>query len=471
MKIWLINPTTISHNEGSKRSVVRSLFYNSPPLGLAYLAAVLEHEGFEVVITDAALEGLQPEMLGKAVQTIKPDLIGFTATTPNYYLAVAAARAIRASMPQVLIGVGGPHISANPDHLLHQDCFDFAVYGEGEQTMLEVVRHSEAGRKTTGVPGVITLQDGQLNIGPPRPLIEDLDSLPLPARHLLRLSRYRPLPNDQNRRPKTSIIASRGCPYQCIFCDKQVFGSTYRGHSPQRIVQEMHELENRYGIRDIAFVDSTFTPNRQRVEEILEAMETDPPRATWTCSCRANVLDEPLLRRMKTMNCWRIRIGVESGNEEILKRIHKGIRREDVIHTARTAYRLGFQIKCFFMVGHIGETPTHIEDSLRFALSLPNKDVTVQINTPLRGTVQFEQAKKLSLLIERDLSQYTFFQPVFTPAGMTHDQVTLAQREFYRRFYLRPIIFWRHLKAIRRPSDITKYFRAIPLVINLFSRR
>jgi radical SAM superfamily enzyme YgiQ (UPF0313 family) len=234
----------------------------------------------------------------------------------------------------------------------------------------------------------------------------------------------------------------------------------------------MHRLETDHGIRDIAFVDSTFTPNRKRTEAVLDAMEADPPRASWTCSCRANVLTEDLLRRMRAAGCWRIRIGIESGNAEILRGIRKGITRDDVERTARVADRLGFQVKAFFMIGHLGETRDSIEDSIRFALDLPLKDVTVQINTPLRGTPQFEECSRRGTLLSADQSQYSFFRPVFVPAGLTAEDLVAAHRRFYRRFYLRPIVFWRHLKAIRGPSDVAKYVRAIPLVFSLlFSRR
>ena len=471
MKIWLINPPTLRHQFDGESSVVRNLFYNSPPLGLAYMAAVLERQGHTVTITDAPLEGATPDRLVAIAKALRPDLVGITATTPYYDMAVLTARTVKKTLESVPIGIGGSHMNANPDLLLNDGVFDFGVMGEGEMTLKEIAGRVLAGKTYDDVPGVVTAKGDTLQFAPHRSLVEDLDALPFPARHLLPLHAYIPMPNDQHRLPKTSMVSSRGCPFHCSFCDKSTFGDRYRSASPKRIVQEVHHLESLFGIRDIAFVDSTFTPAKRRVHRVLDAMEADPPRATWTCSCRANVLDEHLLMRMRAMNCWRIRIAIESGNQQILETICKGITKQDIATTAGIAHRLGFKIKCFFMVGHIGETEQTITESIAFARRLPLTDITVQINTPLKGTAQYEQCKKHGTLLEEDESKSTFFQPVFVPKDLTAQKLIDAQRRFYRKFYLRPVIFWRHLKSIRRPADVAKYLRAWPLVRELLFRR
>jgi radical SAM superfamily enzyme YgiQ (UPF0313 family) len=174
---------------------------------------------------------------------------------------------------------------------------------------------------------------------------------------------------------------------------------------------------------------------------------------------------------MRAMNCWRIRIGIESGNPEILRRIHKGITREDVDRSTWTAYRLGFQVKAFFMIGHVGETIESMEDSIRFARSLPLKDITIQINTPLRGTAQYEECRGKGTWTTSTRTRYSFFDPVYVPEGLTAREMVETHRRFYRRFYLRPVIVWRHARSIRRFSDLAKYARAWPLVVNLLLNR
>ncbi len=467
MRVWLINPPLALREASRIGAIGRNLFYNSPPLGLAYIAAVLEREGHRVALSDAAIEGLDLDGLVARGRELAPELIGLTATTLHFEEASRVARALGRALPGVTIGLGGPHINALPELLLDHPEFDFGVLGEGELTTRDVARAMEGGEDWDDVPGTIRVRDGELVRAPTRPPIEDLDELPLPARHLLPIASYRPMPNDQRELPKASAISSRGCPFQCIFCDKGVFGHGYRSLGPARIVEEIHHLEERYGVRDIAFVDSTFTPTRERIEGVLDAMEADPPRATWTCSCRANLLDEGLLRRMRALGCWRIRIAIESGDDEILARIRKGITRDQFAHTVHTAARLGFQVKAFFMVGHIGESADSIERTITFAESLPLADVTVQINTPLRGTPQYEICREHGTLLESDEGRPSFFEPVFVPRGMTADQLLAAQRSFYRRFYLRPQVIWRQLRTVRRPTDLTKFLRAVPLAADV----
>ena len=467
MRVWLINPPLASRGASRIGAVSRNLFYNSPPLGLAYIAAALERDGHRVVLTDAAIEDLSVEQLAARAAEIAPDLVGLTATTLHFELASALARALSARLGEVPIALGGPHVNSQPEVLLGHPEFDLAVVGEGEFTATEVARALEAGDDLADIPGVALVREGRLLRAPPRPLIADLDVLPLPARHLLPIHRYLPMPNDQRELPKTSVISSRGCPFQCIFCDKGVFGQHFRAFSPGRVVQEMHHLVERYRIRDIAFVDSTFTPTRERLEAVLDAMEADPPRVTWTASCRANMLDEDLLRRMRALGCWRIRIAIESGDDEILARIRKGITRAQFADTVHAAARLGFQVKAFFMVGHIGETAESIERTIAFAESLPLADVTVQINTPLRGTPQYEICRQHGTLLEGGGDQASFFEPLFVPRGMTADQLVAAQRTFYRRFYLRPEVLWRQARTVRRPTDITKFLRAVPLAASV----
>ncbi|MCZ7586248.1 MAG: B12-binding domain-containing radical SAM protein [Deltaproteobacteria bacterium] len=444
-----------------------NLFFNSPPLGILYMAAVLEEDGHQVTVTDASLEGHGPDDLAKMGRDIQPDLVGIGATTTYFENASATAKALRRYLPDARIGVGGPHLTGNTDVLLGRDEFDFGVIGEGEIAMKEIAGHLRRGESYRDVHGVVTRSNGSLHFAPARPLNTELDELPFPARHLLPIHKYRPMPGDQHILPKTSMIGSRGCPFKCTFCDKQTFGPQFRGHSPERIVREMHYLKNEFGVRDVAFVDSVFTPNRRRVSDMMDAMEADPPGLTWSGSCRANVLDRELLTRMRKMGAWRVRIAIESGDDEILDRIRKGIKVEDFKRTARIAAELGFDVKVFFMVGHPGETPETIDKTIKLAKSLPLKDVTVQINTPLKGTAQYEEVDKWGTMLDVDAAAHSFFEPVFVPNGMTAKMLVNAQRRFYREFYLRPSVIWRHLRKIRCWADITKFFRAAPLLFTL----
>jgi len=360
MKILFVNPPILL--EKSRReiaAVIENLFYNSPPLGLAYLAAVLERQGHQVAVLDAAVEKLSLDQAVERVASFGPDAVGLTSTTNLFDCAVALGKRLKERFKDVPLILGGPHASANPEHALSFECFDVAVCGEGEQTIVELVRALSEGRAFAGVNGLAWRRNGArqgrpgaLVVTPRREPIRDLDELPFPARHLLPMHLYRPQPNDQYVLPKASMIASRGCPYGCIFCDKSVFDGPYRSFGPGRIVSEMEHLIKEYGARDIAFLDSIFTTSVERVEGIIAEMKRRGVRVSWTCTARANVVTEELLREMKEAGCWRIRLGVESGSDAVLKFIRKGITTQQVRDAARWADRLGIQTKGFFMIGH-----------------------------------------------------------------------------------------------------------------------
>lgn len=470
MRITLLNPPLGERARyGPITPVIEHLFCNSPPLGLAYIAAVLEKKGMEVDLIDALVERLSLSGVMERIGDFAPDVIGITSTTIFFTNARETANFIKKRKPGVPIIIGGSHITSNPEELIKYSCFDLAVLGEGEATIVELLDAISARRNIESVKGIAYRKNAKLCITPKRERIKDLDSLPFPARHLLPIYRYLPLPNDEYRLPKTAMITSRGCPYHCIFCDHSVYGNLYTSYTPRRIVLEMKHLVDTYGVKDIAFVDSLFGVSMERMEGFLKELEKERMDVTWTCNIRSDTMrSKSLLKRMKEAGCWRVRIGIESGNEEILKFIKKGMSREEIRRVVGWADEVGLQPKTFFMLGHCPDTRATMEETIQFALSLPSKDVTVQINTPLKGTEQYTLYKKYGDLISENPDDYSFFQPVFLPRGLTYGDLIRAQRRLYRRFYLRPIIWWRHLRHIRRFSDLRKYFRALKLLFHLF---
>ena len=225
---------------------------------------------------------------------------------------------------------------------------------------------------------------------------------------------------------------------------------------------------NNHGVKDIAFVDSLFMISRERVSGIIEEIHRRGVKVHWTCTIRANIADEAILRQMKDAGCWRVRIGVEAGDEDILKLIRKEVSLEQVHRVVAVADRLNLHPKGFFMVGHIGESRESIVKSIRLAKSLALTDITVQINTPLRGAAQWEMYADYGELVTNDLEDFSFWEPVFVPNGMTGAELEMLHRKFYRSFYFRPIIIWRHLRMLKKVSDLKRYTRALSLLIGMF---
>lgn len=469
--ILLINPPiTHAQRTGPLGPIIKNLYFNSPPLGIAYITGLLESKGMRVRLMDAAVEGFSPEETVEKIAAWRPDILGLTSTSNFFCNAIELGKAIKTAMPDITTVLGGPHVSSQAEEAMSQSCFDFACIGEGEYTTLDLVETLTDQRSPGSVEGIAYRSNGTVKLTPRRALITDLDELPPPARHLLPLDKYVAQPNDGPYLPKMAMISSRGCPFKCIFCDHGTYGNTYRSFSAPRIVDEMEELVTRWGARDIAFVDSLFMISDKRVRGIVTEILDRGIKVHWTCTIRANIATRELLALMKKAGCWRVRIGVESGNQEVLDFIKKEVTKEEIRQVAGAANDLGLHPKAFFMVGHPTETEETIQDSIEFAKSLPLTDITVQINTPLPGAPQFEVFRDFGESVSDNLEDYTFWQPVFIPKGLSREKLETMFRKFYLSFYLRPIIVWRHLKMLRRPSDIPRYARALSLLFRRFFR-
>lgn len=470
-KIILINPPIIEEDlKGPIAPIVKHLYFNSLPLGLAYLSAYLMREGYEVSAIDAPVLGYSIKDVVDIARKSGARIAGITSTTCQFQGAVMLERALKEGIPDIKTILGGVHVSGSPISSMKESGFDYGVIGEGEETLLELVQLIEDGGSPEDVRGIVFRDGEEIRMTQRRPFIKNLDYLPFAARHLFPIRRYRPQPNDEHGLPKLSMQTSRGCPYHCLFCDKSTFGNLWRPFSPEYVAEEMEEIVKRHGAKDIALLDSTFTVSESRVMAVTSAIKRKGlhKKVTWTCAARANICTRPLLEELKSAGCWRVRIGVESGNESVLRFIRKEITREQVRDVVTWADEIGLQPKGFFMIGHLTDTEETIRETMEFALSLPFKDITIQINTPLPGTEQFDMYKDFGTLSAEEKSFYSFWQPVFIPRGLSKERLESLQSEFYRRFYLRPQTIRRHLREIKRLGDLRKYFRALGVAYHLF---
>jgi radical SAM superfamily enzyme YgiQ (UPF0313 family) len=474
MRITLVNPPldTVLAN-GHVSPVTAYLFYNSAPLGILYIAAVLEQAGHAVAVLDAAAERLDVEGTVARIGATHPDVVGIGSTTVVFETTKLLAAALKDAAPAVPIVLGGYHVSLVPDEAMATGLFDVGVIGEGEHTMLDLCE-ALAGRKPReDVLGIcFRLPDGRVHQTPPRPRFKDLDKLPFPARHLLPADIYKPIPIDEHASPKFSMITSRGCPHACAFCQKSKSG--YRSHSPEYIADEVEHLVRDFGARDIAFVDSLFCASRKRVMGIMEEFQRRDiaSKVSWTCSSRVEVVDRELLQAMKDAGCWRTRFGIESGSDRVLDFISKGITKDRIRAAITAAHEVGLRPKAFFILGHMPDTRETIEETIAFAKSIPLHDVTVQINTLLPKTPQMEiwerEGSKWGRLVNESTDEKSFWEPTFVPWGLEPDDLIAYHRQFYREFYFRPITVARHLETITTWRDVYKYAQASNLFSFLF---
>ncbi len=356
-----------------------------PSLGLGYLAAVAEQEGHEVQIFDFGLKPCRP--LEEEVQDVldfKPDLVSFTSMTTSYASVEQASAMLKEEMNAPIL-IGGPHATSLPNETLKNPNIDYLIYGEGEETFIDFLRAIEnKNDRWEGLQGLWYKEDGHILNNPQRALIKDLDGLPYPARHLFRLNEY-PLYAPTGEQMLT-VLSSRGCPYNCSFCFKGIVGRTYRQRSPENIADELEYLMQTYGVRNFYFIDDLFTIDVRRLDKILDHFIDRQMDIRWQCLARVDRVNPQLLDKMYQAGCREIHYGIESGNEEVLKKTAKHIDLSRVRNAVTWTEKAGIRAKGYFILGLPGDTEETIEETIEFAAGLDLTEAMFSIATPFPGT-------------------------------------------------------------------------------------
>lgn len=319
-KILLLNPNISSDIRYGKFKDVGSYL---PPYGLLSIAAVLEQHGYTVKVVDAdSKKGLTFNDLRKIIECYVPDIVGLTVYSIGRDKAVETAKFIR-SKTNVLMIAGGPHITLVPEDLSQYECFDILAVGEGENTMLDISSYYSNEKDLNQINGIIFKINGKIIKTSPRDYIENLDSLPYPAFHLLyNLYDYKPMQLLYKKSPGLTLILGRGCPHSCIFCNS-IWGKKVRLNSAFYIFNLMKKMIREFGIKEIMFYEDTFCINRKRIFKLCDLIIKEKMDIAWSCSANIRGLDKPLLSKMKEAGCWLISVGIESGSDKILKFIKK----------------------------------------------------------------------------------------------------------------------------------------------------
>jgi len=430
-----------------------------------------------VTIVEASAGNLSlPETLKRILQS-SPDLVGITATTSGICAAGELAQALKQSRSTRPILIGGCHVTALPEETLREfPAFDLAVIGEGETTFREILDAYSAQRITpTGLPGTVARKapDG-IHINPPRPLISNLDELPLPAWSALPgfPRAFHPAPGRVRCRPCASVVLTRGCPNRCTFCDRSVFGHQCRSYSPDYAMRLLRDLRDHFGVREILIEDDTFVIRRPHVQEFCERLIAERLDLSWSCLGRADRVDLDLLRLMRKAGCWHISFGIESGNPDILHAVHKNLDIEQITRALGWCREAGLKSKGFFMVGFPGETPATLEETRALACALPLDDISVMQLTPFPGSDIYRTAEHYGTF-EKNWRKMNALDAVFVPNGFTPETIEAARKKILRSFYGRPSILARHAwETVRHPGSAPSLFRGFgALLAMLFGRR
>ena len=460
-RILLVRPpVTIVKNLEPKNLAV--------PLGLAYLAAVLEND-YEVKILDSIADGFEEELrlsgdfvrfglsfekIQEEIRAFSPDVVGISCLfSVQFANALEVCRIAKNVDKDIITVVGGAHVSALPEEAMQEDEIDFVVIGEGETTLQELVAAIEGKQIFTEIDGLAYRnRDDELVVNPKTRYIEDLDTIPFPARHLLPMEKYfainRPHGSAALKTPNTSLVSSRGCPGRCIFCSiHTVWGSKFRKRSSANVLDEIEHLIEEYGVKEIQFGDDNLICDRKRAVEIFSGMISRRFDISWHGVGGVILwgIDEEMIRLMKKSGCYRLSIPVESGDQDVLKSIiKKPVDLAKVPSVIKIMNRYGIKTDAFFVIGLPGETRKQLQNTFSYARRLPVDNVNFFYATPFPGTELYkicQETKCLSSDFSYDLLR----------TGTVHIVTPEFTRKELERMVAKEMILLKLLLLFRKP--------------------
>jgi len=465
--IVFVNPPISSQERYGK---LRAGANNLPPLGLCHLAAVTRENAFYTKIVDCVALKLDYEDAISNIIYYNPKFIGITAATISIFNAAILAEKIKGKDKSIVIIIGGPHITAVPEEtMLKFPQFDVGVIGEGEVTIIDLLKTYNDGGKLEKVKGIVYREDGEIKKTNPREVIRNLDSLPMPAWDLLpNLPRYyRSSAQNIKTIPSSSIVTSRGCPGKCIFCDRKVFGNYCRAFSADYVIKIFRKLHHEYGIRDIQIKDDTFTTFKNRLMDICKTLIQGDLNISWSCLARVDHVNPEMLELMRKAGCWQIQYGIESGVQQIIDVYKKGINLQQVQQAIKWTKKSGITSLGFFMIGSPLETEQTIRETIDFAKRLDLDDFRLSFLTPFPGSELYDAASKYGTF-EKDWRRLCEYKVNFVPNGLKKELMEKYYRKAYIQFYYRPKIVLSYLRRMRNLDVIIENLKVAYSVLKNF---
>ena len=463
MKALLVNPPIKNIINSGIPSYVDEDSGYFPPLGLMYIAAYAElHTSHEIKIYDMQVEEATYDDLLNLLHKVRPDVVAITVMTFTILDAIKTAQTVKSFDPSIKVVFGGPHPHIFPDETISLSYVDYVVIGEGEITFSDLLDNLPDVEKLKHVNGLVFKENDQIIHTGIREFIEDLDSLPFPARHLIPYTKYYSIIAKQN--PITTVFTSRGCPYQCIFCYRPHLGKKFRFRSPSNVIEEIKRCVD-MGIHEILFYDDTFTINRQRVVDICNQLIEQKINITFDIRARVNTVDKELLLLLKKAGCHRIHYGVESANPEILAILKKGITLDQVDNAFKTTKKVGIETLAYFMIGSPSETKEQILNTINYASNLNPDYCHFSITTPYPGTPLYTLMREKGIAREDYWKKFaqnptaSFVPPVWEENFTRNELIGLLETA-YKSFYLRPSYILGKIFRVRSLKTLRSYMKA-----------
>lgn len=447
-RLLLINPYA-----WYARGVNESTIY--PPVGLSYVAAIAERCGIQCAIIDAAVLKLPIESCITKIKSFSPDCIGITSNIVTAQAAINTGKEIRTRFPEIPLVFGGPYATAYPEYILQQTKGYLVVRGEAEETIKELLTERTPLSSILGIS--YSYKNTYIHTNQ-RPLIKDINIIPFPAYHLLPpLSLYK----SRNRRtPMGVILSSRGCPYQCIYCNANIFGKQFRPRSVENVLEEIHLLINKYHIQQLDILDDNFTLLENRAEAIFDGIITRKHNILINLQngVRADRLTTRLIKKMKQAGVYKATIGVETADLGIQKTIKKSLSLPKVIWAIKQFRKEGIITACTFIFGLPGETKKTIERTITFAIRANPHIANFSALVPLPQTAVYQMIQKDGAFlqpIEYGLPTGFITDKLYFTLGSVNQQlVSFAMSKAFKQFYFRPVKFVDIIKTILSWKEI-----------------
>jgi len=459
-KILLIVPPTKAFYKNAK---IRTAAHFSPFLAPAVLGAVLLEQGFAVRVFDFNIYESGDELFLKELGCFNPDYAGVTFTTPLFGEMNRICQMIKWYDKKICIIGGGAHCSSFPEDTLKHSDLDVVIIGEGDWTLARII----AGEDKEGIDGIAWRKGDEILLNLKDGFIKDLDNLPFPAWQLYDIKKYATTRVLSRKSPAGWIETSRGCVFACTYCNKSVFGQTFRVKCPRRVVDEM-EYMLRAGFREIHIADDGFTTDIKRAKAICDEIIYRRLKFPWApvAGLRVDRVDDELLNKMRRAGCYRIYFGIESGNQKVIDRIKKGITLDEVRKAVKLCKKNKLEVYGFFMLGLPGDTEKTIQDTIDFAKELGLDMAKASIATPLPATDWFNELESLGLIKSNDWTKLNLYVPsreIFDHPTLKWETIEKYMDKFYRDFYFRPVFiikrFFKSLISGNLLSDIRDFFR------------
>lgn len=433
---------------------LKEAFSKHPNLGLMHISANLKKEGHDIRVIDPEVQEINIDKLKDIINSFKPNIAGFSSMTSTIPWVYSTVKVVKAMNQKIITILGGYHATALPERTL-KECpeLDITAMGEGEYTLLELANNMDKDK----IKGIAFRDGKNIAVNEKRPLLMNLDLLPMPDWDCLPLEKYKPHLHRSKSLKWTCVALSRGCPYDCYFCSSKIINQRmYRKHSVERVMEIFLDLKKR-GFDYIRIVDDEFALDQQWVHSICNRIIENRLKIKWDCNGRINIVNKDLLIKMKKAGCDSVFYGCESGSQEILDKMNKKITTQQIIETAALTHKVGLNADLSWIIGNYWDNKETIIETINLAKKLNKYANNQYINfaIPLPGSLFWELVVKENKACY-DWSKYTLQnEPIYIPKNMTKQELMHLMSLAHKKIFMSPTLVWNKLKKIRSLDDLT----------------